>query len=48
MNEAPTISHVERKQEQYLKDLKYMMSSLDYFTNANVITEEERGLVKIL
>lgn len=47
MNKIPTISH-GGKQEQYLKDLKYMMSSLNHFTKANVIIEEERGLIKIL
>lgn len=44
MNKIPT----DGKQEQYLKDQKYMIGSLNYFTKANVITEEKRGLIKIL
>lgn len=47
MNKTPTMAH-NGKQEQYLKHPKYMMSSLNHFTKANVIIEEERGLIKIL
>lgn len=46
MNKIPFASH-DGKQEQYLKDLKYMMSSLNHFTKANVIIEKKRGLIKI-
>lgn len=47
MTKIPAISH-NGKQELYLKDIKYMMSSLNHFTKANVIIEEERGLTQIL